>query len=360
LVFKILKRAEKLESAASSGTELADLGLRFDLTVPLSRFYARHASELPIPFKAIQIGPVWRAERPQKGRYREFLQCDIDILGDDSLSAEVELILATDQCLKEIGLRDFYFRINDRRLVKALAQTSGIADSRFDAFCTSLDKFDKIGVEGVLADLVKGGFDPAGASRAVGLATAAVEQGWGFRGEGWFEPESEGTRALASLLRIRDEVAAASSHGVRVDFDSTLIRGMGYYTGTVIEIAHPAYKSSIGGGGRYDGMIGRFSGREVAACGLSIGIERLLDLLPSTLRRKRLVMFHEEGERDLALKLAQGRRLKGVDVLLAQRRKNFREQALRLHALGFGSYVLASAPEREIQFAEIHGEREVQ
>ena len=263
LAYRVLKRGEELESALADGGELADLGLRFDLTVPLTRYYATNRAKLPAVFKAIQTGPVWRAERPQKGRYRQFVQCDIDIIGDSSELAEVDLLISSLDALAQIGLPDAVIRVNHRALLSALLEKLGVPeDGRASAMIT-IDKLDKIAADGVTKELTeKFGQD-------VGDATAV-----------WLESivgELEVPVELMSLF-----AAVESRFPGRLRFDPTLVRGMGYYTGAIFEIEHPASGSSIGGGGRYDGMVGRWLGTDVPAVGISIGFERVVDLVEAS------------------------------------------------------------------------------
>lgn len=306
LAFRVLRRGltpEKLQHALETGDEadLSDLGLRFDLTVPLARYYASHHAELPKVFRSIQAGPVWRAERPQKGRYRQFVQCDIDILGEPSVLAELELITATSAALAELGLTGATIRINDRGVLNAILADSGFAEADTARVLISIDKLDKIGADGVLAELRDAGLG-AQAERLGGFLERVERLG--------LQPLSreaittalgdiEAPAAMENLVTIADALAAttagdasaattADAAGVRrkgapaaakLVFDPTLVRGMGYYTGTIFEISHPSSKSSVGGGGRYDGMIGRFLGQQVPAAGFSIGFERIIDLV---------------------------------------------------------------------------------
>jgi histidyl-tRNA synthetase len=258
LVFKIQKRGEEFERAIAEGAELADLGLRFDLTVPLTRYYASNHAKLPRVFKAMQIGPVFRAERPQKGRYRQFMQCDIDIIGDESLAAEAELITASLAALSDLGLTGATIRINHRDLLKANIANLGIADSDALSAMITIDKLDKVGIEGVATELGEkfGGEVALNASNWLSAIDAA---------------------AIPELLRPL--VAAVGESAKSLRFDPTLVRGMGYYTGTIFEIEHPDTSSSIGGGGRYDGMVGRWLGKDVPAVGISLGFERIVDLI---------------------------------------------------------------------------------
>lgn len=280
LIFKILKRGEKLVIGADSKEEdLADSGLRYDLTLPLSRFYANHAAELPSPFKALQMGPVWRADRPQKGRFRQFVQCDIDILGDPTYLAEIELITATTTLLGKLDFSDFTVRINDRRILKAMAAYSGFEESTYDTVFIILDKMDKIGLEGVREDLVNNGFDKTCVDKYLELfsedlqgveAVSTLAQKLGE-----FLPED----CKKSLTSIMNSVEKAKGADFNIVFDPTLVRGMSYYTGTIFEITMNEFGSSVAGGGRYDEMIGKFTGNKVCACGFSIGFERIITIL---------------------------------------------------------------------------------
>jgi histidyl-tRNA synthetase len=276
LSFSILKRGidgDDLRAATEAGDalQLADLGLRYDLTVPLARFYASHRAELPTVFRSLQTGPVWRAERPQKGRYRQFVQCDIDILGDASPLAEIELITATTAALAAVGIEGASVRVNDRRILAGLLASWGIPQHLGERALITIDKLDKVGVDGVVAELGELGFETAGIADSLNEITSA---GWqlldGDTPPAWLDRD-----AYRHLLALRDAVPSAE-----MVFDPTLVRGMGYYTGTIFEVAHPGSGSSVAGGGRYDGMIGRFLGQDVPAVGFSIGFERILELLP--------------------------------------------------------------------------------
>ncbi len=280
LIFKILKRGEKLVLGPDvSEEDLADSGLRYDLTVPLSRFYACHAAELPSPFKALQIGPVWRADRPQKGRFRQFVQCDIDILGDPTNLAEIELITATTTLLGKLDFSDFTVRINDRRILKAMAAYSGFAEEDYDKVFIILDKMDKIGLDGVKEDLIANGFDASCVDKYIGLfsadmsGTGAIKDLSDKLGDFLEEGCAEG---LTGIIGSVDRVRKADFN---IAFDPTLVRGMSYYTGTIFEITMNEFGSSVAGGGRYDEMIGKFTGNKVCACGFSIGFERIITIL---------------------------------------------------------------------------------
>ena len=285
LIFKILKRGEKLKlEEVQTEKDLSDSGLRYDLTVPLVRFFANHSNELPSPFKALQMGYVFRADRPQKGRYRQFMQCDIDILGEASNLAEIELILATTQALVTLGFHDFKVRINDRRILKAMARYGGFEEKDFDSVFIELDKLEKIGLDGVEDALMEDGFEKEQVSRFLQLVKKVMEKSGldalkvltetilPVEGEEEEDSIAEVKENLEEIIRAVEETG---SRGFDLVFDVTLVRGMSYYTGTIFEIAMPQYGGSCGGGGRYDGMIGKFSGQNTPACGFSIGFERI-------------------------------------------------------------------------------------
>lgn len=348
LAFTVLRRGLDGDDlrAALEGDALAlcDLGLRFDLTVPLARFYASHRAELPPVFRSIQIAPVWRAERPQKGRYRQFVQCDIDIIGEPSQLAEAELITATAAALEALGLTDCTIRVNDRRILNGLLAYCGFAEARWPQVLISVDKLDKIGAEGVVAELSESGADSAAVLGGVlaglephlagGGVELTVEAISGILPEGVDAEAVAGLEALAHALDTLPD-------GVRLRFDPTLVRGMGYYTGTIFEIAHPGSGSSVGGGGRYDGMIGRFLGTDVPACGFSIGFERVVDLIdePEDTAADSIVLVHDAAvpiDRLLAIKselIGAGRR-----VRLDRRAKNLKAVLDRASAAGFRSF----------------------
>lgn len=280
LIFKVLKRGEKLNlETAQTETDLVDFGMRYDLTVPLARYYSNHANDLPSPFKALQMGSVWRADRPQRGRYRQFMQCDIDILGEPSNLAEIELILATTETLGKLGFRDFEIRINERRILKAMAAYSGFAEESFETVFIILDKMDKIGLEGVTKELEQVGFAAEAIEKYTALFRGVEASGDGITylaqtlGE-FLEPE-----IVQNMKEIAASVNACKTAQFALVFDPTLVRGMSYYTGTIFEIAMPQFGGSCGGGGRYDKMIGNFTGKDVPACGFSIGFERIILLL---------------------------------------------------------------------------------
>ena len=348
LIFKILKRGEKLNvAAAAAEEEIVDSGLRYDLTVPLVRYYSAHSAQLPAPFKALQMGNVWRADNPQRGRYRQFMQCDIDILGEPANLAEIELILATTTTLGKLGFKGFEVRINDRRLLKAMAAYSGFPEAAYDSVFIILDKMDKIGLDGVKAELLENGFDGTCVERYLEL----------YRG---LEKAEDGVAYLADRLKdvaeasitdnlreIIDSVQATKTAGFEMVFDATLVRGMSYYTGTIFEIAIPEFGGSCGGGGRYDAMVGNFTGKDVPACGFSIGFERIIMLLLENGFRipdspKKIACLVEKGVEGQALcnviGRAQAMRETGAQVLVVRMNKNKKFQKEQLTAEGYTEF----------------------
>lgn len=348
LIFKILKRGEKLSlESAKSESDVVDFGMRYDLTVPLVRYYSNHANELPSPFKALQIGNVWRADKPQKGRYRQFMQCDIDILGEESNLAEIELILATTTTLGRLGFKNFQIRINDRRLLKAMAAYSGFEEKDFDDVFITLDKMDKIGMEGVERELIADGYDSGSVQKYLALFRdmEASEDRLSFIEEkmtGFFDEE-----AKAGFREIIESVNATKDDCFQLVFDPTLVRGMSYYTGTIFEIMMPELGISCGGGGRYDKMVGRFTGKDVPACGFSIGFERIILILmeggfkvPN--QSKRTAYLIEKGvSGDRLCEIiaqAQRERQDGTQVLVARMNKNKKFQKEQLTAQGYEEF----------------------
>ncbi len=345
LIFKILKRGEKLNlEEAKSEEDLVDGGLRYDLTVPLVRYYSNHANELPSPFKALQMGNVWRADRPQKGRYRQFMQCDIDILGEPSNLAEIELILATTTTLGRLGFKNFQIRINERRILKAMAAYSGFAEEAYDTVFIILDKMDKIGIQGVAGELQESGFAEESIERYLELfkGMEAAQDGLSYLAEklnGVLEPEVE-----QSLQEIIASVRATKASDFEIVFDPTLVRGMSYYTGTIFEIAMPEFGGSCGGGGRYDKMVGKFTGNDVPACGFSIGFERIILIMQEkgfqipNESRKIAYLIEKGVEVDALCEIiarAQEERQKGMQVLVARMNKNKKFQKEQLNAEGY-------------------------
>jgi histidyl-tRNA synthetase len=355
LIFKVLKRGEELETALASGArDLADLGLRFDLTVPLARYYAENHARLPDPLKAIQVGPVWRAERPQKGRFRQFTQCDIDTLGVKSAVAEIELILATCDALSRLQLRDLIVRINDRRLLAAIARHCGFDETRQASFFIAFDKLEKIGADGVVGELRETRHDPGAVARFEALLPALQKHELPADVLG-----ADGGEALESLETIIRTANQDIAGAARVQLDPTLVRGMGYYTGTIFEISSPAFPSSIAGGGRYDRMVGKLLGREVPACGFSIGFERLVAILTErreagaplaaearAAARRIALLVDESAAADLAPALAAARALReaGDLVSLEIRRRNVGRQLDDLERHGFWGYAVCEGP----------------
>ena len=348
LIFKILKRGEKLNlETAQSESDVVDFGMRYDLTVPLVRYYSNHANELPSPFKALQIGNVWRADKPQKGRYRQFMQCDIDILGEESNLAEIELILATTTTLGKLGFKNFQIRINDRRLLKAMAAYSGFEEKDFDDVFITLDKMDKIGLEGVERELIADGYDSGSVEKYLALFRDldASEDRLSFVEEkmtGFFDEE-----AKAGFREIIESVNATKDDCFQLVFDPALVRGMSYYTGTIFEIMMPELGISCGGGGRYDKMVGRFTGKDVPACGFSIGFERIiLILMESSFKvpnqSKKTAYLIEKGvSGDRLCEIiaqAQQERQDGTQVLVARMNKNKKFQKEQLTAQGYEEF----------------------
>lgn len=345
LIFKILKRGEKLKLETAEGEkDLVDGGLRYDLTVPLVRYYSNHANELPTPFKALQMGNVWRADRPQRGRYRQFMQCDIDILGEPSNLAEIELILATTTTLGRLGFKDFKIRINERRILKAMAAYSGFPEESYDNVFITLDKMDKIGLDGVEAELLESGYAKESVTKYLEL----------FKG---MESAADGLSYLADVLgeylddeirvnlqEIMDSVRETKTSRFELVFDPTLVRGMSYYTGTIFEVAMPQFGGSCGGGGRYDKMVGKFTGNDVPACGFSIGFERIILLLmengfqvPS--QPEKVAYLLEKGlpgeELCRVIAKAQKARSEGKQVLVVRMNKNKKFQKEQLNKDGY-------------------------
>ncbi len=348
LIYKILKRGEQLDlQSAQSEADVVDYGMRYDLTVPLVRYYSNHANDLPSPFKALQMGNVWRADRPQKGRYRQFMQCDIDILGEASNLAEIELILATTTTLGNLGFQNFEIRINDRRILKAMAAYSGFAEADFDSVFIILDKMDKIGLDGVARELEACGYQKENIDKYLALFRGFQEtdESLAFIEEklsGFLDEEVQ-----TSFREIIDSVTATKGDFFKLVFDPTLVRGMSYYTGTIFEIAMPELGASCGGGGRYDKMVGRFTGKDVPACGFSIGFERIILILmesgfqvPS--QNRKIAYLVEKGVAKEALcdviREAQETRKDGTQVLVARMNKNKKFQKEQLIAEGYEEF----------------------
>jgi histidyl-tRNA synthetase len=346
LAFGVLKRGLTAEdiAAAKSTADLIDMGLRYDLTVPLARFYATHRAELPPVFRAIQIAPVWRAERPQKGRFRQFVQCDIDIIGEPGILAEIELITATSATLDRLGITGTTMRLNDRRILLGMLDALGLSDT--EATLISLDKLDKIGADGVIAELRERG--------ANDTALATLKELLGLHGNPSSAPTlAEMTDALPAgvapeaVAELAD-IAAAVGTGVTMVFDPFLVRGMGYYTGAIFEVAHPDLGYSLGGGGRYDGMIGRFLGTDVPAVGFSLGFERLVDLVDTEeVAESDAVAVIYDPQLSPAELIAHKRALvaEGLRVRLVHKTKNTRAILEQIESDGFRRYAFLNPGE---------------
>jgi histidyl-tRNA synthetase len=358
LSYGVLKRGlEAADLAAATTTlDLVDLGLRYDLTVPLARFYASHRSELPPVFRAVQIGSVWRAERPQKGRYRQFVQCDIDIIGEAGLLAEVELLTATAAVLDALALGDWTFRVNDRGLLTSVLQVLEFPAKEHDAVLITLDKLDKIGPDGVLAELASRGFPtgPIAALKEFFTRPTTLEfLPFGEKAIRKALPEGIDDLAIARLVELG--LAVGDADRERLVFDPFLVRGMGYYTGVIVEIAHSQLGYSLGGGGRYDGMIGRFLGTSVPAVGLSLGFERLVELVEKStgLSGEATVLLHDDGI-DVAQLVGLKNALATTDsrVRLERKPKNLAPTLERLAREGFSRFALVTPQTRQVDQLE--------
>ena len=352
LIFKVMKRGEKLDlENAKEEADIVDFGMRYDLTVPLSRFYSNNANNLPSPFKALQMGSVWRADRPQRGRYRQFTQCDIDILGEPSNLAEIELITATTTTIGRLGFKNFEIRINERRILKSMAAYSGFAEEDYDSVFITLDKMDKIGVEGVSEELAKNGYPQESIDKYLKLFALLQDK----------KDVAEGVELLKNTLgeyldeevvinmtEIATAVNATKGAEFNLVFDPTLVRGMSYYTGTIFEIAMPELGAACGGGGRYDKMIGKFTGNDVPACGFSIGFERIILLLmesgfkiPESPKKVAYLVEKKYPADKLVdvMKQASEARASGQQVLVVRMNKNKKFQKEQLEKDGYEEFV---------------------
>ena len=351
LIFKVLKRGEKLNlETAKEEADVVDFGMRYDLTVPLSRFYANHANDLPTPFKALQIGSVWRADRPQRGRYRQFTQCDIDILGEPSNLAEIELITATTTTIGRLGFKNFEIRINERRILKAMAAYSGFEEKDYDSIFITLDKMDKIGLEGVAAELEEEGYAKESIDKYLELFELLKDRKDVAEGVAFLKDklgDFMDQEVADSLTEIATAVNATKNAEFTLVFDPTLVRGMSYYTGTIFEIAMPELGAACGGGGRYDKMIGKFTGNDVPACGFSIGFERIILLLMESgfkipERPKRIAYLVEKkypAEKLVdVMKQAKEARENGQQVLVVRMNKNKKFQKEQLSKEGYEEF----------------------
>ena len=345
LIFKVLKRGEKLKlDDVKDENDLVDAGLRYDLTLPLARYYSNNQANLPNPFKALQIGNVYRADRPQKGRFRQFTQCDIDILGEASNLAEIELILATTKALSEIAKgKKFTVRINDRRILLSMALFAGYSEDNISNVFIILDKMDKIGLDGVRKELTElDGADKCekylnlfdGLSNDSKALVSLKESLAGFIEEG----------VLDSLSEIMNTVLDVKENDFSLEFDPTLVRGMGYYTGTIFEVSMEGFSGSVAGGGRYDKMIGKFTGSDTPACGFSIGFERIITILMDSGFKipdeSKKIAFLYEKNIDASvltsiLKEASALREAGNIVLVSKMNKNKKFQKEGLEKQGY-------------------------
>lgn len=328
MLFKILKRGEKLDLKNVNESELADLGLRFDLTLPLSRFYANNRNDLPMPFKAIQIGDVWRAERPQKGRYRQFMQCDVDIIGEKSIVSEIELLTTVPEAIKRLGFNNFTIKINDRRLLKEMVLASNIAEDIFASVCISLDKADKIGVDGVKKELAEKNLNEEQIDALIKRMNTKLD-----------DLESEAANELNKIIKI-------VSKYYPIEFDPTLVRGMGYYTGSIFEIQSNEFKGSLGGGGRYDNLLNKYQNDPIPAVGFSIGFERIVDLLKTKdikidANEKVALIYINENYLEQAVEMSQNMGSEGKITSIFKVNKNkVGKKIKRLEEEGFTNIIV--------------------
>lgn len=348
LIFKIMKRGEKLNlETAQMENDLVDSGLRYDLTVPLSRYYSNNAAVLPSPFKSLQMGSVWRADRPQRGRFRQFVQCDIDILGDPTRLAEIELILATTTLLGKVGFKGYTVRINDRNILKGMAAHCGFSEESYDQVFIILDKMDKIGMDGVAGELKEAGYPEENIKKYLALFETVTRDAAGVRNLKEVLNDAMDPEQAENLAAIIDSVSDITTSQFKIEFDPTLVRGMSYYTGTIFEILVDGFPGSVGGGGRYDKMIGKFTGIDTPACGFSIGFERIITILmeegftvPGS--EERIAFLIEKGVSDgvmnEAVKEAMSERAKGKTVLVSQMNKNKKFQKESLQKEGYSQF----------------------
>ena len=349
LIFKILKRGEKLKlEEAKEEADLVDSGLRYDLTVPLSRYYSNNANDLPAPFKALQMGYVWRADRPQRGRFRQFMQCDIDILGEPTYMAEIELVLATTTLLGKLDFHNFTIRINDRRILKAMAEYSGFPKESFDTVFITLDKMDKIGLDGVAEELSAEGFAKESIDTYLGMFKEITSDIQGVRYCKEKLKDVLDPKIAEDLETIISTVEAVKTADFKMAFDPTLVRGMSYYTGPIFEISMDEFGGSVGGGGRYDEMIGKFTGNNTCACGFSIGFERIVMLLLErgyeipTKNGKKAYLIEKNMPADKLLnilKQATEERSAGTQINISIMKKNKKFQKDQLAADGYTEFV---------------------
>ncbi|MBP6048204.1 MAG: histidine--tRNA ligase [Chitinophagales bacterium] len=349
MLFKILKRGEKLNlETTKEVNDLVDLGLRYDLTVPLCRFYANNRAKLPTQFKAIQIGSVWRAERPQKGRFRQFTQCDIDIIGVSSILAETQLIIATTSALQQLGFSKFKVRINDRRILETLVSYCGFAATDFEKVFITLDKLDKIGIEGVKQELINAAYESQIISKFISIVQSTLTSTVNENTISDLLPTIS-EDVLSDLKQVIQIIQTTTNNNFSIQFDLSLVRGMGYYTGQIFEIGIEGYSSSIAGGGRYNKMIAKIlnSKEDIPACGFSIGFERVISILDEqqfkvpTEAAKIVILFSDENNLSQVLKEASTLRANGNIVSIEiHNKKNTKKQLDDLKAQGFTAFAI--------------------
>lgn len=362
LIYEILKRGLKTEDlkGADSKQKLTDSGLRYDLTVPLARYYANNHAKLPFPFKSLQIGNVFRAERPQKGRFRQFTQCDIDIIGDESILAEQELLLATTEALSEIGFKDFTVSINDRRILKGILEFCGYKENEFDTVLITVDKLDKISIEEIEEELTSKIKNTDATSKLIDFLY--IVKNSNENNVDLFNnlPDNVDVFAIDELKQIISVIETQSNVGCAIVFDPTLVRGMDYYTGPIFEIKDEKFPASIAGGGRYDKMIGKYSNNEVPACGFSIGFERVMSMLEeldldSTEQKQKAAVIYDPDKvsNSFALYIANNARAVNDVVSTQKRRKNMTQQLTNLAENGYTKYCLLNTEGIESEFKPI-------
>ncbi len=351
LIYKILKRGEKLklDSDSLKESDLSDLGLRYDLTIPLCRYYSNNKANLPNVFKALQIGNVYRAERSQKGRYRTFVQCDVDVIGSSDITTEIDLINTVTKALYSLELKDFVVRINDRRVLKGVISYAGFTDEEFSKVCIILDKMDKIGVGGVKKSLMDENYKLDSVEKLMNVLSDVSQEGMERLKEYGVEKD-----AVNSLTTIIDTINTISNGMYNIEFDFTLVRGMGYYTGTIFEISLQNLGYSVAGGGRYDNLIESFTGESVPACGFSIGFERIVDLLkendfkPKT-NTKIALVYDDRSSVKRVMSIAEEFRSNGSSVSILEKAKKFGKQLNRFENEGYSKVLILNDDELEVK-----------
>ncbi len=351
LIYKILKRGDKLDLQKEGLTEdeLSDLGLRYDLTVPLSRFYCNNRADLLPIFKALQVGNVFRAERAQKGRYRSFKQCDIDIIGDGTQAAELELIATTAKALNALNVTDFMVRFNDRRVLKAVILNCGFTEEEFDGVCIIVDKMDKIGIGGIKNEMEGKDYNKTSVEKLMGALKEINEKGTDCLNEYGVQ-----NNVVQDVKNVLEESNAYANGKYDVVFDFTLIRGMGYYTGSIFEIAYKDLGYSIAGGGRYDEMVGNFIGEKIPAIGFSIGFERLVNQLMEENFKvpdlEKAVLLYEPADRYIdVLAKAENIREEGYTVSIFEKAKKLGKQLNQFQGYGYKKFAVYNGEETELK-----------